>query len=56
MVTLDSKFSFKALVCFQCLVFNGNIKSDQNSNKTHEILTMIRVEMVGINSLEKGWF
>ena len=41
------------LVC-KCLVFKGNIKSNQNLIKTYNISTMIRLERVGCNSLEKG--
>ena len=54
MVTLDLKFWLKALVCFQCLVFNGIIKSDQKPIKTHNISTMIMVGMQGGIVLKKG--
>ena len=43
------------MIC-KCLVFKGDIKSNQKSIKTCNILTMIRVEMVGFNSSEKGLF
>ena len=56
MMTLYSKFSLNLWLICKCLVFKGDIKSDQKSIKTYNISTMIRVEMVGFNSSEKGLF
>ena len=56
MVTLYSKFILNLWLLCKCLVFKGDIKSNPKSKYAYLTLTMIRLEKVGFNALEKGCF